>query len=238
MSTFFRPVAWMCFLYCTITQANITVYPMAVGLDTKGEGSVRLLSKTNDVQFVKTRLLKITNPGTPEEKEVVVETGSENGLAIMPPKFAIPGGSSKLIRFVAMNMPEKEEIYRVMFESVPSLDEPSSTTTGTEIKTDVSVNLVWGILVTVPPSQPKIDISLTKDNRYLQNNGTQRVKIIDVGLCQHGKEDAECQWEKDNRNIFPDKQYSLPATVGYERVMVKYKNWIDKKVTSVEFNLN
>ena len=235
---YIRAIAGICFLIGFSAQANITIYPMAVGLDSKGEGSVRILSKTNEVQFVKTKLLKIIHPGTPEEKEIVIEPGGENSLAIMPPKFAIPGGSSKLIRFVAMDTPEKEVLYRVMFESVPSLDETASENTTTSIKTDLSVNLVWGILVTVPPRQPKIDISITPDHQFLQNNGTQRVKISDVGLCQRGEKEADCLWKKDNRNLFPDKQYTLPATAGYEKLMIKYKNWIDQKITTTEFNLN
>lgn len=218
--------------------ANITVYPMALGLDSKGEGSVRLISKTSDVQFIKTRLLKITDPGTPEEKEVEMMPGSGEGLAIMPPKFAIPGGSSKLVRFVAMNTPEKEEIYRVMFESVPSLDDASSDNAGSAIKTDVSVNLVWGILVTVPPATPEIKINLSADNKKLINIGTQRIKIIDIGLCKHGKKESECQWKKENTNLFPDKQYDLSSTSGYERVIVKYRNWMNKKESSIELQIN
>ncbi|MGB7802417.1 fimbria/pilus periplasmic chaperone [Buttiauxella sp.] len=230
--------AFILVLIQSSAYANITVYPMALGLDSKGEGSVRLISKTNDVQFVKTRLLKITNPGTPEEKEIEMTSGSGEGLAIMPPKFAIPGGSSKLVRFVAMNTPEKEEIYRVMFESVPSLDDASSDNTGTGIKTDVSVNLVWGILVTVPSANPEIKIALSSDNKNLINNGTQRIKIIDIGLCQHGKKESECQWKKENKNIYPDKSYDLPLTSNYEKVIVKYRNWMDKKESSIELKMN
>lgn len=218
------------------TSANMTVYPMVVSLNDKGEGSVRLLSRTNEVQFIKTKVLKITNPGTPEEKEVDINSNKGDGLVVMPPKLAIPGGSSKLVRFVAMNIPEKEEIYRVMFQAVPTIDDDLSKGTKA-ISTDVSVNLVWGILVSVPPAQPKIDIALSADHQHLQNNGTQRIKITEIGLCKQTGNDKKCDWKKDNRNIFPEKQYSLPETKGYVRLVIKYKDWV-KKTSDGELNFN
>lgn len=223
-----RVLAFFIFIFSSSISANMTVYPMAVGLDAKGEGSVRLLSKTNEVQFVRSRILKITHPGTPEEKEVEMSAISGDGLVAMPPKFAIPGGSSKLVRFVSMNVPEKEEIYRVMFQAVPSLDDEPSPELQGKIDTKLSVNLVWGILVTVPPAQPRIELALSTDNHYLQNNGTQRVKIINVGLCRHNQSDKECDWKQDNLNIYPDQKYTLPDMKGYEKLVIKYKNWIDK----------
>ncbi|WP_047608241.1 fimbria/pilus periplasmic chaperone [Rahnella aquatilis] len=229
---------FMLAFFSFMTSANMTIYPMAVGLDTKGEGSVRLLSKTNDVQFVKTKTLKITNPGTPEEKEVDVNSYSGNELVVMPPKFAIPGGSSKLVRFVAMNVPEKEEIYRVMFQAVPSLDDDHVSENGKAIDTEVSVNLVWGILVSIPPLHPRIDVALSPDHHFLHNNGTQRIKIINIGLCKHGGKDKECVWKEDNHNLFPEKEYNLPDTAGYEKLVIKYKDWIRKTNNErLEFSL-
>ena len=236
---FLHKRALIVFMLLSFTaSANMTVYPMTVSLDAKGEGSVRLLSRTNEVQFVKTKILKITNPGTPEEKEVDINSYNGEGLVIMPPKLTIPGGSSKLVRFVAMNIPEKEEIYRVMFQAVPSLDDDISD--GTKgINTDVSVNLVWGILVSVPPAHPKIDIALSADHQYLQNNGTQRIKITDIGLCKQTDTDKKCDWKKDNHNIFPEKQYRLPDTRGYRVLVIKYKDWIKKTSDGeLKFNLN
>jgi len=223
---------------CTVASANMTIYPMAVGLDAKGEGSVRIFSKSNDVQFVKTTLKKINDPGTPEEKEVEVSAGTDNGLVVMPPKFAVPGGASKTVRFVAMAPVNKEVMYRVLFEGVPSLDDTALPQESNNVTSAVNVNLVWGILVTVPPVNPIIDLSLSADNTRLQNHGTQRVKITDIGLCHANKPEKECKWHKENRNIFPDKSYSLPPSAGYEKVIIKYYDWIKKSNTQVALPIN
>ncbi|MDV5139373.1 fimbrial protein [Chimaeribacter arupi] len=223
---------------CTAAFANMTIYPMAVGLDAKGEGSVRIFSKTNDVQFVKTTIKKINDPGTPQEKEVEVSAGTDTGLVIMPPKFAVPGGASKTVRFVAMEPVNKEAMYRVLFEGVPSLDDSPKNQKGNTVTSAVNVNLVWGILVTVPPVNPIIELALSADNSSLQNHGTQRVKITDIGLCRAETAEKACTWKKENRNIFPDKTYSLPASAGYEKVIIKYYDWIKKSNSQIALPLN
>lgn len=89
-------------------QSNMTVYPMSVAINSQGEGSVRVISKTSEVQYIKATVLRIDNPSTPDEREVEIKSGDANHLVVMPPKFALPGGSSKTVRFVAME-PEQVE---------------------------------------------------------------------------------------------------------------------------------
>ena len=78
-------------IFSFAAQANMTVYPMVVGLNEKGEGSVRLISKSRDVQFVQTKVFKIISQGAPDEKEIEIKPGKGNDLVVMPPKSAIPG---------------------------------------------------------------------------------------------------------------------------------------------------
>lgn len=235
-----RKKAWLAlpFFACTAACANMTIYPMAVGLDAKGEGSVRIFSKSNDVQFVKTTLKRINDPGTPQEKEVGVMGGTDKGLVIMPPKFAVPGGASKTVRFVAMEPVNKEVMYRVLFEGVPAIEDTPLPQENKQVTSAVNVNLVWGILVTVPPATPIIRLVLSPDNRLLLNQGTQRVKITDIGLCHANKPEKECTWKKENRNIFPDKTYSLPVSAGYKKVIIKYYDWIKKSNSQQALPLN
>ncbi|WP_433640986.1 fimbria/pilus periplasmic chaperone [Kluyvera georgiana] len=217
-------------------SANMTVYPMAVGLDNNGEGNVRVISKSREVQFIRTKVYRIDNPGTPMEKENEITASSGNDVVVMPPKFAVPGGSSKLVRLVSMEPTNKERIYRVMFEGVPSLDD-TVTANNKGIATQVSVNLVWGVLVSVPPEQPRIHLVLSPEKNALLNQGSQRVKIIDVGLCRQGESGDQCHHQSDNHNIFPDGTYSLPATTGYEHIEIKYKDWIKKSISTETFSL-
>ncbi|MGL5701259.1 MAG: fimbria/pilus periplasmic chaperone [Kluyvera sp.] len=237
MSKFWRFILLPVFFNCAIAQANITVYPMSVDLDENGEGVIRVISKSSEVQFIRTKIYRIDNPGSPQEKETEVMSTSGNDVVVMPPKFAVPGGASKLVRLVSLDPTNKEKIYRVMFESVPTLDAPPEQE-NKGIATEVSVNLVWGVLVSVPPQQPLIRLALSPDKTALLNQGSQRVKIIDVGLCRPNESGTQCHHQSDNHNIFPDGRYSLPAMTGYDRLEIKYKDWIKKSVSTETFSIH
>ncbi|MBW6054971.1 hypothetical protein HTZ85_16110 [Escherichia coli] len=62
----------------------------------------------------------------------------------------LPAGSSKTVRFVAMEPEQKEKNYRVKFEAVPSIDDVA--TDKKDLSMQLTVNLIWGIVVSVPPS--------------------------------------------------------------------------------------
>ena len=51
-----------------LAQSNMTVYPMAVSINSQGEGNVRVISKSNEVQYIKATVFRIDNPSTPQEK--------------------------------------------------------------------------------------------------------------------------------------------------------------------------
>lgn len=95
-----------------LAQSNMTVYPMAVSINSQGEGNVRVISKSNEVQYIKATVFRIDNPSTPQENEVEIKSGDANHLVVMPPKFALPAGSSKTVRFVAMEPEQKEKLSR------------------------------------------------------------------------------------------------------------------------------
>ena len=123
----------------------MTVYPMAVSINSQGEGNVRVISKSNEVQYIKATVFRIDNPSTPQENEVEIKSGDANHLVVMPPKFALPAGSSKTVRFVAMEPEQKEKIIALNLKRFPVL------MTLPQIKKDLSmqltVNLIWGLLL-------------------------------------------------------------------------------------------
>lgn len=125
-----------------ISYANMSVYPMSVDMNNQGEGNVRVISRTNDVQFIKTTIVKISDAGTAKEKENEIKTGDPNAIVVMPPKFALPAGASKMVRLVSMEPALQETTYRVKFEAVSQLDDPLEGTKGT--KTQLNINLIWG----------------------------------------------------------------------------------------------
>lgn len=216
------------------TQANMTVYPMATGLNDKGEGSVRIISKSTDVQFVKATVFKINHPASPDEAEVAVSSGDAASLIVIPSRFVVPAGSSKLVRLVIMDPAQKETMYRVKFEGVSALDTDTVMPLDNKVDTHLSVNLVWGVLVSVPPAVPVVNLALSPDHGSLINNGNQRVKITGVGFCKKNDKDNQCIWNNENKNIFPQGRYSLPQNAGVSRIVIKYSNWINKSVGNIE----
>ncbi|MBM0964515.1 fimbrial protein, partial [Escherichia coli] len=75
---------------------------------------------------IQATVLRIDNSSTPKENEVEIKSGYANHLVDMPPKLALPAGSSKTVRFVAMEPEQKEKNYRVKFEAAPNIDDIST----------------------------------------------------------------------------------------------------------------
>lgn len=122
----------------------MTVYPMAVSINSQGEGNVRVISKSNEVQYIKATVFRIDNPSTPQENEVEIKSGDANHLVVMPPKFALPAGSSKTVRFVAMEPEQKRKIIALNLKRFPVL---MTLPQIKKISMQLTVNLIWGLLL-------------------------------------------------------------------------------------------
>ncbi|WP_433669917.1 fimbria/pilus periplasmic chaperone [Klebsiella michiganensis] len=218
-----------------LCHANMSVYPMSVDMNDQGESSVRVISRSSDVQYIKTSILHITGIGTNQEKETEIKTGSPTAIVVMPPKFALPAGATKTVRMVAMEPVQEETTYRVKFEAVPQLDDPLEGTKNT--KSQLTINLIWGVLVSVPPENPQLKINLLADGK-IKNTGNQRFKILKIGLCKKSLSDKECTWQEVDRNIYPRASYVPKSILGYDRVVVQYWNWIDKSKHSQDFPIH
>lgn len=90
----------------------------------------------------------------------------------------------------------------------------------------LTVNLIWGIVVSVPPQQPVIKLDINADKKLI-NNGNQRLKILTIGYCKNSSS-AECRTQTVNKNIFPGQERVLESISGYDKIVVKYNNWITK----------
>ncbi len=201
-----------------LAQSNMTVYPMAVSINSQGEGNVRVISKSNEVQYIKATVFRIDNPSTPQENEVEIKSGDANHLVVMPPKFALPAGSSKTVRFVAMEPEQKEKNYRVKFEAVPSIDDVA--TDKKDLSMQLTVNLIWGIVVSVPPQQPIAKLEVNAAQK-LVNAGNQRLKILTIAYCKNNSKE-NCKIQTVNKNIFPGQERNLESISGYDKIVVKY----------------
>ncbi|MEX1841619.1 fimbria/pilus periplasmic chaperone [Enterobacter cloacae] len=220
------------FVTCS-ALASMTIYPMAVNVSASGEGKTAVISKSRDVQFVKTDVSEIIHPATPLEKEVPVEMDA-NALVVTPPKFILPAGSSKRVRFIALNDSDTEKTYRVRFEAVSGEQDQSVTMTSNAENSHLSVNLIWGVLVSVPPKNPRFGLERSADGHSLVNTGNFRIRINTIQQCQKGQKESTCPMTQVNKNIYPGSQYPLAASMG--TVRVSYTNWLTSETSSVSFN--
>lgn len=201
--------ASLCLFFATNTIAAMYVYPMEATLDDKGTRQLTLLSKDDDVQFVKVTLKRIENPGTLQEREVVSDIGGDTGIAVVPSKIALAAGSERIVRIVSMLPPEKETTWRIYFESVDK-NTFSSEVTGNAsnkgISTRVGVNVIWGVLLHVPPQNAMVSIKYRPGTSEILNDGTVRLPLKEIGICDR---QGNCKWQNKVKTIYPDMHIIL-----------------------------
>lgn len=97
----------------------------------------------------------------------------------------------------------------------------------------LTVSLIWGIVVSVPPQQPIAKLEVNAAQK-LVNAGNQRLKILTIAYCKNNSKE-NCKIQTVNKNIFPGQERNLESISGYDKIVVKYNNWITKD--SGEFEL-
>ncbi|ECI9786665.1 fimbrial protein TcfA [Salmonella enterica] len=117
---------------CGHARANMLVYPMAAEINSSREEATSLFvySKSDHVQYIRTRIMRIEHPGMPQEKEVPAGNDIETGLVVSPEKFALSPGTKKTIRVISTQAPEREEAWRVLLRVSPSDPRPALVTNG------------------------------------------------------------------------------------------------------------
>ena len=225
-------VAIFCFLP-GFALANMSVYPMELGIGETGTAQIRVISQNDGVQFVKVTEKQILNPGTQQEQEADVEQFGQSSLVITPQKLAISAGSQRLVRLVALELPEKETTWRVYFEGVPELEDNIAAASPQMTTTKVGINLVWGALVHVAPKKAVASLTLDAKRGQVINDGTLRIPLREVGVCDQS---GACDWKKETTTIYPDtelKVASLMVKPG-KKYKARYFNWIKKRIEEID----
>ncbi len=95
-----------------------------------------------------------------------------------------------------------------------------------DLSMQLTVNLIWGIVVSVPPQQPIAKLEVNAAQK-LVNAGNQRLKILTIAYCKNNSKE-NCKIQTVNKNIFPGQERNLESISGYDKIVVKYNNWITK----------
>jgi P pilus assembly chaperone PapD len=217
--------------------ANMSIYPMSVELGETGATQIRVMSQSDAVQFVKVTEKQIINPGTPQEKEVSVAGFAKNSLVITPQKLAISAGSQRLVRLVAVELPEKETTWRVYFEGVPELEDGTAASEPQTTSTKVGISLVWGALVHVAPKNVVASLRLDAQRGLVINDGTLRMPLREVGVCDLA---GACQWKKETATIYPGTELKVPSLIAQpgKKYKARFYHWLKKAVEEIDLPIN
>lgn len=186
----------------TSTWSNIDVSPMSAIVTPAGVTIVTVTSKAEGVRYIQTNLKLVSNPATRQEKESEESVSNSEGVIVSPSKFVLAAGQKHNIRLVTMNLPATEKVYRLYIESLPAKD-GEARVDAEKLKTEVGIDLVWGVVIHVPPSKPLIRLSLDSATNQITNAGNFHLKIVRVGYCTDSNKDETCDWATVNKNIYP-----------------------------------
>lgn len=216
------------------SNASITVYPIELNIGATGNAKIEVMSQSDKVSFVKVTEKKIIDAGTAREREVEVQGIDADGLIITPLKLAVTPGSSRIIRLVTLNPPEKETTWRVYVKEI-SADEFNSAdgnVSHNQTNARVGVNIIWGALVHVLPRQPSSSLGLNIRDYHIYNTGTLRIKINAIGEC---RSDKDCKWIQSGQTIYPETNLKIfPFKFSPSNTYkVKYTGITDGKISEI-----
>lgn len=215
--------------------SNIEVSPMNAIVPPQGVTLVTVTSKAAGVRFIQTSVKQVLSPATKQENEVAENMSSIENIFVSPSKFVLAAGQSHNIRLVTMNLPATEKVYRLYIESLPAKDGEAKVDTD-KLKTEVGIDLVWGVVVHVPPSNPVIRLTFDSATHQIINDGNFHLKISRVGYCTDSNNDDTCRWFKTNKNLYPSQKLALPENHQSGKIKVDYYN--EYKNSSAEAVLN
>jgi len=188
--------------FCFTSRASMMVYPMETAVDKNGAAQIKVLSQSDEVQFIKVSLKKIIDPGTPKEKEIPVDISAGESLIVTPQKLALTAGGERIVRLVSLSFPPKETTWRVYFESVSEnifnkINDEENQKSSTA---DVGVSIVWGALVHVAPADTMVSLKYNPGSAELINDGTVRLPLRELAICNTA---GECSWKKETSTLYP-----------------------------------
>ncbi|EQC0067436.1 MULTISPECIES: fimbrial protein [Serratia] len=221
-------------LFSNVALANMSVYPMELGVDASGTAIIKVASKSDDIQFVRVTQKRILNPGTPHEKEVEIASWKKDGLIVTPAKFALAAGSMRVVRLVSLSPPTTESTWRVYFEGVKQPDvllSGENKTRSAEAK--LGVNVIWGALVHIAPERPKVSLEINPALGEVINTGNVRVPLKEIGFC---RANASCKWIKEDATVYPGTQRKLKSLSANSGATYKFRyfNWLSKTSEEAE----
>jgi len=199
-----RYLTALCLLLPVHARANLDVHPMRIHVDAGKAAGVRVHSQSALPQYVRATVKRVLHPGTAREQEIDEAAGEAAAVAVMPSRFALAAGGSRLVRVIALDPVAQETALRVYFEAVPPLEDTDVAEAPGAASATVGVSLVWGVLVNVLPPQGRA--ALEVQGNTLRNGGSLRLGVLKVEHCVA----SSCEAHPVERSVYPGDALPLP----------------------------
>jgi hypothetical protein len=163
-------------------DANISVYPMTLVLNKQNVATLDIQSLSEEPSYIKItvrRILYAAGSVEPVEQDIQLY---KDGVFAVPNRMVLPARGKRSVRFVADAAPgDYERSYRIYIETVPPIEDSNTKLDQSAQKTSLSVNVIWGALLFVPPADRKV--SLLYENGILKNKGNTFLRVISAAVC-------------------------------------------------------
>ncbi|EGA4599658.1 hypothetical protein NK479_003734 [Salmonella enterica] len=98
---------------------------------------------------------------------------------VSPQSFILSPQRKHIVRLLPLNVPQKENVYRVYVSSVP--DDAGRETVNNNAR--ITINVIWGVLVYVEPENSTVLLSYDSKTGILINHGNRHIRVSDYGFC-------------------------------------------------------
>ncbi|WP_157685961.1 hypothetical protein [Robbsia andropogonis] len=227
MTKFCRTLAGvlLCAFFAPV-HAAVEIYPMmsTISAHDNGLGQLKILSRSDAVQYIEVSVMRVSHPGTSLEKNVPVSPVDEPTLVASPQRLILAPRQIHVIRLIAEGPPDKETLYRVFIKPVApptaAIGHPASG-----VSTSVSLSIVWAPLITVEPRVAVPEWSLDEKNGILINDGNVHLGVERVAYCTSASDVNSCQWKDVKHIVYAGEKLPInakPAQLG-ETFRIEYK---------------
>lgn len=171
---------------------------------------VRIYNKSDAIAYVKVdNVVRVDQPGTPNQKEVLVNNIKNPELMVTPNLLIIqPNSDADIVVVDMVNDRDIEQAYYVKVEQV----QPPATK-------GVILSVNYRVLVHVEPKvmKPQLLTEQKYGSVVLKNQGNVRYALRDVKWCKRG-ENQNCIALKKNGSfrIYPHMEKTLKKKAGYD----------------------
>lgn len=173
-------------LFSSVAAANISVYPMLLVVGKGGLATLDVYSQADEPAYVQVTLKRLryaAGTAQPLEEEVPVD---EEAVLAVPVRLVLPAGAKRRIRLIAPAGSAVEEAYRVYVETVAPPEDEVMAGAGDGASANVSLNIVWGALLFVPPLERRVALVYDASSGELVNEGNVHLRVVGVGYCKAG----------------------------------------------------